>query len=131
MPEQQQHQQTIAEDPNKHRMEEPLVARISNDLGSEHLAGLFEILKDSGGQSALDEDEEMEVDLPSLDETTLVEAYQYVETCSMQPLGSILATEKQRRNTVGDIEGRAASGEEIDLHTTWLVGYLNETRGEI
>ncbi|KAF9961616.1 hypothetical protein BGZ70_008243 [Mortierella alpina] len=98
MPEQQQ--QTAAEDPNKRRMEEALVARISNDLGPEHMAGLFEILKGSGGQSALDEDEEMEVDLSSLDETTLVEVYQYVETCCMQTLGSILAAEEQKRITV-------------------------------
>ncbi|KAF9987411.1 hypothetical protein BGZ75_000624 [Mortierella antarctica] len=97
MPELQQQQQTVAEDPNKRRMEEALVARISNDLGPEHMAGLFEILKGSGGQSALDEDEEMEVDLSSLDETTLVEVYQYVETCCMQTLGSILAAEEQKR----------------------------------
>ncbi|CAO3566308.1 unnamed protein product [Mortierella alpina] len=100
MPEQQQQQQqqqSAAEDPNKRRMEEALVARISNDLGPEHMAGLFEILKGSGGQSASDEDEEMEVDLSSLDETTLVEVYQYVETCCMQTLGSILAAEEQKR----------------------------------
>ncbi|KAF9982292.1 hypothetical protein BGZ75_006330, partial [Mortierella antarctica] len=63
MSEQQQQQQTVAEDPNKRRMEEAFVERISNDLGSEHMAGLFKSLKGSGGQSALDEDEDMEVDL--------------------------------------------------------------------
>ncbi|KAF9994706.1 hypothetical protein BGZ65_009657, partial [Modicella reniformis] len=33
------------EDPNKRRMEEALAARISNDLGPEHMAGLFKILR--------------------------------------------------------------------------------------
>ncbi|KAG9322410.1 hypothetical protein KVV02_003736 [Mortierella alpina] len=85
------------EDPNKRRMEEALVARISNDLGPEHMAGLFEILKGSNGHAdGDDEDEEMEVDLSCLDETTLVQVYQYVETCCMQTMGSILAEERKR-----------------------------------
>ncbi|KAF9947078.1 hypothetical protein BGZ72_010894 [Mortierella alpina] len=96
----QQHQQPAGDEPNKRRMEEALVARISNDLGPEHMAGLFEILKGSSGQSAMDDDEEMEVDLSSLDETTLVEVYQYVETCCMQTLGSILAAEERKRIAV-------------------------------
>ncbi|KAG0211272.1 hypothetical protein BGX28_008217 [Mortierella sp. GBA30] len=90
-------QQPVTEDPHKRRMEEALVARINNDLGPEHMAGLFEILKGSNGQATEDEDEEMEVDLSSLDETTLVEVYQYVETCCMQTLGSILAAEERKR----------------------------------
>ncbi|KAF9968652.1 hypothetical protein BGZ70_000969 [Mortierella alpina] len=85
------------EDQNKRRMEEALVARISNDLGPEHMAGLFEILKGSNGHAnGDDEDEEMEVDLSCLDETTLVQVYQYVETCCMQTMGSILAEERER-----------------------------------
>ena len=96
----QQQQQPAGDEPNKRRMEEALVARISNDLGPEHMAGLFEILKGSSGQSAMDDDEEMEVDLSSLDETTLVEVYQYVETCCMQTLGSILAAEERKRIAV-------------------------------
>ncbi|KAF9274980.1 hypothetical protein BGZ68_000203 [Mortierella alpina] len=85
------------EDPNKRRMEEALVSRISNDLGPEHMAGLFEILKGSNGPAnGDDEDEEMEVDLSCLDETTLVQVYQYVETCCMQTMGTILAEERKR-----------------------------------
>lgn len=83
------------EDPNKRRMEEALVARISNDLGPEHMSGLFKILKGTD-QEDEDEDEEMEVDLSRLDETTLVQVYQYVETCCMQTMGSILAEERER-----------------------------------
>ncbi|KAF8926311.1 hypothetical protein BGZ58_011292 [Dissophora ornata] len=96
---QQQQQQPATADPNKRRMEEALVARINNDLGPEHMAGLFNILKSSSGQGDAeeDDDEEMEVDLSRLDETTLVELYQYVETCCMQTLGSILAAEEQER----------------------------------
>ncbi|KAF9177600.1 hypothetical protein BGZ51_001477 [Haplosporangium sp. Z 767] len=85
------------EDPNKRRMEEALVARISNDLGPEHMAGLFAILKGESSQAGEDEDEEMEVDLSCLDETTLVQVYQYVETCCMQTMGSILAAEERER----------------------------------
>ncbi|KAF9089068.1 hypothetical protein BGX29_012244 [Mortierella sp. GBA35] len=86
----------VTEDPNKRRMEEALVARINNDLGSEHMAGLFKILR--GGEAEDDdEDDELEVDLSRLDETTLVELYQYVETCCMQTLGSILAAEKEEQ----------------------------------
>ncbi|KAG9321862.1 hypothetical protein KVV02_002198, partial [Mortierella alpina] len=44
MPEQQQQQQTVTKDPTGATWE-ALVARISNDLGSEHLASLFETLK--------------------------------------------------------------------------------------
>ncbi|KAI7829362.1 hypothetical protein BC939DRAFT_441671 [Gamsiella multidivaricata] len=80
------------EDPNKRRMEESLAARISNDLGPEHMAGLFKILK---GDQVDDEDEEMEVDLSCLDETMLVQVYQYVETCCMQTMGSIVAAEQR------------------------------------
>ncbi|KAI1319131.1 hypothetical protein EDD11_004774 [Mortierella claussenii] len=96
---QKQQQQPIAEDPNKRRMEEALVARISNDLGPEHMAGLFKILKRAHDQEDADEDEdeEMEVDLSRLDEATLVELYQYVETCCMQTMGFILAAEEQER----------------------------------
>ncbi|KAG0091753.1 hypothetical protein BGZ93_008705 [Podila epicladia] len=85
----------VPEDPNKRRMEEALVARISNDLGPEHMSGLFKILKGTD-QEDEDEDEEMEVDLSRLDETTLVQVYQYVETCCMQTMGSILAEERER-----------------------------------
>ncbi|KAF9305888.1 hypothetical protein BGZ74_008451 [Mortierella antarctica] len=85
----------VPEDPNKRRMEEALVARISNDLGPEHMSGLFKILKGTD-QEDDDEDEEMEVDLSRLDETTLVQVYQYVETCCMQTMGSILAEERER-----------------------------------
>ncbi|KAF9310179.1 hypothetical protein BG003_008851 [Podila horticola] len=85
----------VPEDPNKRRMEEALVARISNDLGPEHMSGLFKILKGTE-QEDEDEDEEMEVDLSRLDETTLVQVYQYVETCCMQTMGSILAEERER-----------------------------------
>ncbi|KAF9384822.1 hypothetical protein CPC16_008268 [Podila verticillata] len=85
----------VTEDPNKRRMEEALVARISNDLGPEHMSGLFKILKGTD-QEDEDEDEEMEVDLSRLDETTLVQVYQYVETCCMQTMGSILAEERER-----------------------------------
>ncbi|KAF9155204.1 hypothetical protein BG015_010694 [Linnemannia schmuckeri] len=84
------------EDPNKRRMEEALVARINNDLGPEHMSGLFKILR-GGDAEDDDEDEELEVDLSRLDETTLVQLYQYVETCCMQTLGSILAAEKEEQ----------------------------------
>ncbi|KAG0296940.1 hypothetical protein BGZ96_008129 [Linnemannia gamsii] len=84
------------EDPNKRRMEEALVARINNDLGPEHMSGLFTILR-GGDAEDDDEDEELEVDLSRLDETTLVQLYQYVETCCMQTLGSILAAEKEEQ----------------------------------
>lgn len=84
------------EDPNKRRMEEALVARINNDLGPEHMSGLFNILR-GGDTEDDDEDEELEVDLSRLDETTLVQLYQYVETCCMQTLGSILAAEKEEQ----------------------------------
>ncbi|KAF9199127.1 hypothetical protein BGZ49_010798 [Haplosporangium sp. Z 27] len=86
------------EDPNKRRMEEALAARISNDLGPEHMTGLFKILKGMpADQEDGDEDEEMEVDLSSLDEATLVEVYQYVESCCMQTMGSIIAAEQRER----------------------------------
>ncbi|KAF9355060.1 hypothetical protein BGX26_007023 [Mortierella sp. AD094] len=86
------------EDPNKRRMEEALATRINNDLGPEHMAGLFKILKGpSADQENEDEDEEMEVDLSSLDEATLVEVYQYVESCCMQTMGSIIAAEQRER----------------------------------
>lgn len=83
------------EDANKRRMEEALVTRISNDLGDEHMAGLFRILK--GSDEDDNEDDEMEVDLSCLDESTLVQVYQYVETCCMQTMGSILAAEEERK----------------------------------
>ncbi|KAG0316314.1 hypothetical protein BG000_004908, partial [Podila horticola] len=83
------------EDANKRRMEEALVARISNDLGDEHMPGLFQILK--GSDDVEDDDDEMEVDLSCLDESTLVQVYQYVETCCMQTVGSILAAEEERK----------------------------------
>ncbi|KAG0246588.1 hypothetical protein B0O80DRAFT_460667 [Mortierella sp. GBAus27b] len=85
------------EDPNKRRMEEALATRISNDLGPEHMAGLFKILKGTTEELSEDEDEEVEIDLSCLDETTLVQVYQYVETCCMQTMGSILAAEKRER----------------------------------
>ncbi|KAG0030822.1 hypothetical protein BGZ82_007283 [Podila clonocystis] len=80
-------------DANKRRMEEALAARISNDLGDEHMPGLFKILKSSDDE----DDDEMEVDLSCLDESTLVQVYQYVETCCMQTVGSILAEEERKR----------------------------------
>lgn len=86
------------EDPNKRRMEEALAARISNDLGPEHMAGLFKLLKGTTDEQNEDEDdEEVEVDLSCLDETVLVQVYQYVEACCMQTMGSILAAEKRER----------------------------------
>ncbi|KAF9998704.1 hypothetical protein BGZ80_003361 [Entomortierella chlamydospora] len=89
---------TKPEDPNKRRMEEVLATRINNDLGPEHMAGLFKILKGtSADQENEDEDEEMEVDLSSLDEATLVEVYQYVESCCMQTMGFIIAAEQRER----------------------------------
>ncbi|KAF9912708.1 hypothetical protein EC991_009444 [Linnemannia zychae] len=91
-----QQTRVVTEDPNKRRMEEALVARINNDLGPEHMAGLFKILRGSDAEDE-DEDEELEVDLSRLDETTLVQLYQYVETCCMQTLGSILAAEKEEQ----------------------------------
>ncbi|ORZ20123.1 hypothetical protein BCR41DRAFT_351337 [Lobosporangium transversale] len=84
-------------DPNKRRMEEDLVTRISNDLGPEHMSGLFRILKGGHEEEEADEVEEMEVDLSSLDEATLVEVYQYVESCCMQTMASILAAEQRER----------------------------------
>ncbi|KAG0338031.1 hypothetical protein BG004_007390 [Podila humilis] len=86
------------EDVNKRRMEEALVSRIGNDLGPEHMAGLFRILKGmDDNDSDNDEDDEMEVDLSCLDESTLVQVYQYVEACAMQTVGSIVhAAEKER-----------------------------------
>ncbi|KAF9145490.1 hypothetical protein BG015_011879 [Linnemannia schmuckeri] len=100
------------EGPNKRRMEEALVARINNDLGPEHMAGLFKILNGSSGQDAEDdEDEEMEVDLSSLDETTLVQVYQYVETCCMQTMRSILAAEERERAAVAAAKAAAAAAE--------------------
>ncbi|KAG0217588.1 hypothetical protein BGX33_010105 [Mortierella sp. NVP41] len=98
------------DDPNKRRMEEALVARINNDLGPEHMAGLFKILKGSSGQDAgEDEDEEMEVDLSSLDETTLVEVYHYVETCCMQTMRSIWAAEERERVAIAAAKAAAAA----------------------
>ncbi|KAF9410502.1 hypothetical protein BGZ94_001633 [Podila epigama] len=89
------------EDVNKRRMEEALVARISNDLGPEHMAGLFRILKGADGAKNEaeedEEDEEMEVDLSSLDESTLVQVYQYVEMCCMQTVRSVLEAEERER----------------------------------
>ncbi|KAG0239626.1 hypothetical protein B0O80DRAFT_528078 [Mortierella sp. GBAus27b] len=86
-------------DLNKRHMEEDLAARISSDLGPEHMPGLFKILKRSSGHSSGDdeEDEEMEVDLSRLDETTLVELHHYVEACCMQTVGTILAAEERER----------------------------------
>ncbi|KAF9114369.1 hypothetical protein BGX27_011002 [Mortierella sp. AM989] len=86
------------EDPNKRRMEEALAARIKNDLGDEHIEGLFNILKGPvADQENGDENEEMEVNLSILDEATLVEVYQYVESCCMQTMGSLIAAEKRER----------------------------------
>ncbi|KAG0371546.1 hypothetical protein BGX24_001525 [Mortierella sp. AD032] len=95
------------EDPNKRRMEEALVARINNDLGPEHMAGLFKIL--NGSDVEEDEDEEMEVDLSCLDETTLVQVYQYVESCCMQTMGSILAAEERERVAIAAAKAAAAA----------------------
>ncbi|KAF9135638.1 hypothetical protein BGW39_001518 [Mortierella sp. 14UC] len=91
-----QQTRVMTEDPNKRRMEEALVSRINNDLGPEHMAGLFKILR-GGDAEDDDEDEELEVDLSRLDESTLVQLYQYVETCCMQTMGSILAAEKEEQ----------------------------------
>ncbi|KAF9413791.1 hypothetical protein BGZ76_004977 [Entomortierella beljakovae] len=98
-PHSSQPQQAAREDPHKRFMEETLVARISNDLGPEHMPGLFKILKGTADQDNVDtdEDEEMEVDLARLDETTLVELYQYVETCCMQTIKSIISAEEERK----------------------------------
>ncbi|KAF8938519.1 hypothetical protein EDD21DRAFT_412913 [Dissophora ornata] len=86
------------DDPNKRRMEESLAARISNDLGPEHTPGLIRILKGlTADQEDEDEGDDVEVDLSCLDETMLVEVYQYVETCCMQTMGSILAAEQRER----------------------------------
>ncbi|KAF9136017.1 origin recognition complex subunit 4 [Mortierella sp. 14UC] len=112
-----QHQQSMApaapikrEDPNKRRMEEALVARINNDLGPEHMAGLFKILNGASDQDVEeDEDEEMEVDLSCLDETTLVQVYQYVEACCMQTMGSILAAEERERAAMAAAKAAAAA----------------------
>ncbi|KAF9101609.1 hypothetical protein BGX27_011401 [Mortierella sp. AM989] len=102
LPAPQQQQQPMVEDPNKRLMEETLVARINNDLGPEHMAGLFKILKGTVSQDDAEEDdeEEMEVDLSRLDEATLVELYQYVETCCMQTIKSIFTAEDQERKRV-------------------------------
>lgn len=99
-----QHNSAIR-DPKKRRMEKDLAARISSDLGPEHMAGLFKILRcSSGGQEIVDsddnDDEEMEFDLSWLDETTLVELYQYVEACCMQTMGAILAAGERERKRV-------------------------------
>jgi len=94
------------DDPNKRRMEEALVARINNDLGEEHMAGLFNILN---GTSEDDGADEMEVDLSCLDETTLVEVYQYVESCCMQTMGSILAAEERERAAIAAANAAAAA----------------------
>ncbi|KAF9156165.1 hypothetical protein DFQ26_009450, partial [Actinomortierella ambigua] len=48
-------------DSNKHRLEEQLAARISNDLGPEHMVGLFTILKGGAGEEDKEEDEDEEV----------------------------------------------------------------------
>ncbi|KAF9361763.1 hypothetical protein BGX34_006940 [Mortierella sp. NVP85] len=101
--------QTMTEAPNKRRMEEELAVRIGSDLGPEHMAGLFEILKRSSSHGAVsanghddgDDDDEVQVDLSRLDETTLVELYQYVEMCCMQTMKSILnAEERERKRTL-------------------------------
>ncbi|KAF9931182.1 hypothetical protein FBU30_010625 [Linnemannia zychae] len=97
-------------DPNKRRMEEALVARINNDLGPEHMAGLFKILNGSSDHdNEEDEDEEMEVDFSCLDETTLVQVYQYVEACCMQTMGSILAAEERERATMAAAKAAAVA----------------------
>ncbi|KAG0026378.1 hypothetical protein BGZ81_006418 [Podila clonocystis] len=53
--------------------------------------------KDDCSGSDDEDDDEMEVDLSCLDESTLVQVYQYVETCCMQTVGSILAEEERKR----------------------------------
>ncbi|KAF8984429.1 hypothetical protein BGZ46_008085 [Entomortierella lignicola] len=97
--------QQLVQDPNKRLMEETLVARINNDLGPEHMAGLFKILKGSDVDD--DEEEEMEVDLARLDEATLVEVYQYVETCCMQTIKSIFIAEDQERKRAAKVQQEA------------------------
>ncbi|KAF9353848.1 hypothetical protein BGX26_008403, partial [Mortierella sp. AD094] len=106
---QQQQQQPRTEDPNKRLMEETLVARINNDLGPEHMAGLFKILKGTVSQddNGEDDDEEMEVDLSRLDEATLVELYQYVETCCMQTIKSIFTAKDQERKRAAAAAAKA------------------------
>lgn len=120
------------EDPNKRRMEEALVARINNDLGPEHMAGLFKILNGSSDQDAEnDEDEEMEVDLSSLDETTLVQVYQYVETCCMQTMRSILAAEERERAAVAAAKAAAAAAAEADAMERQRQRYYAERTPEL
>ncbi|KAG0251858.1 hypothetical protein DFQ27_008480 [Actinomortierella ambigua] len=101
-------------DSNKRRMEEQLAARISNDLGPEHMAGLFKILKGGAGDEdeEEDEDEEVEFDLSSLDETKLVELYQYVESCCIQTMGTILAAHQDRERAAAAEKARIAREEE-------------------
>ncbi|KAK3806678.1 MAG: hypothetical protein J3Q66DRAFT_358212 [Benniella sp.] len=103
--------QTMTEAPNKRHMEEELAMRIGSDLGPEHMAGLFEILKRSSSQSVVsgnahddddnndddNNDDEVQVDLSRFDETTLVELYHYVEMCCMQTVRSILNAEERER----------------------------------
>ncbi|KAG0235593.1 hypothetical protein BGW42_005032 [Actinomortierella wolfii] len=101
----------VREDSNKRRMEEQLAIRISNDLGPEHMAGLFRILKGTASDEEEDDDEEMEVDLSSLDETKLVELYQYVESCCIQTMGTILAAHQDRERAAAE-KARLAREEE-------------------
>ncbi|KAF9970977.1 hypothetical protein BGZ73_006151 [Actinomortierella ambigua] len=104
----------VREDSNKRRMEEQLAARISNDLGPEHMAGLFKILKGGAAdeEEDEDEDEEVEFDLSSLDETKLVELYQYVESCCIQTMGTILAAHQDRERAAAAEKARLAREEE-------------------
>jgi hypothetical protein len=116
--------QTMTEAPNKRRMEEELAVRIGSDLGPEHMAGLFEILKRSSSQSVVggngldddddddDDDDEVQVDLSRLDETTLVELYQYVELCCMQTMRSILnAEERERKRALSEAKAEKEATE--------------------
>ncbi|KAK3839600.1 MAG: hypothetical protein J3R72DRAFT_177524 [Linnemannia gamsii] len=117
------------EDPNKRRMEEALVARINNDLGPEHMAGLFKIL--NGSDVEEDEDEEMEVDLSCLDETTLVQVYQYVESCCMQTMGSILAAEERERVAIAAAKAAAVAAAEAEAMEKERQRYYAERTPEL
>ncbi|KAF9402783.1 hypothetical protein BGZ94_004829 [Podila epigama] len=118
------------EDPNKRRMEEALVTRISNDLGPEHMAGLFRILKGTTEQEEDDgdEDEEMEVDLSCLDETTLVQVYQYAESCCMQTIGSLLAAEQQQREREKVVSSQSTE-DEIEIFAAVDTAAKSHRRG--
>ncbi|KAG0049283.1 hypothetical protein BGZ83_005893 [Gryganskiella cystojenkinii] len=111
------------DDPNKRRMVEVLVDRINNDLGEDDMPGLFKIL--SGSDDGADE---MEVDFSSLDESTLVQVYQYVESCCMQTMGAILAAEERDRAAVTAAQAaQAAAAAEQEAALERQVRYMERT----